>query len=1095
MLRPRWTRAERFHANRQEKGFLGMRYSLMVGALVVCLAALAGNASATTDTKDIENLDRYVGRDLVKDNRAARAAVVPLLPLSCPPFYLKDENGAIIDPTVEEDVNRPVSLKQTCDGLACHDVGQIERGYHFQAGADEMYHAPGRGEPALRDKGPGFFGKWQLLYQRELAPQLFTDPDQIDMTSFDWVLSCGICHPGGGPGEFDRSGRRYDRVLGEDTGMAQTYNGDYYQAEWHKTGVLEADCLICHLGGYEYSLRAQQIKQRNFKWAATVAAGFATIEGTVADGELPRLSYHKEMFGPDGKVHLPIQRPADRNCMFCHHISGVQKRGTTWHDNYMQDMHSQQGLACIDCHKGDIRHQIAKGHSTSQSVRNDIDGGILSCKECHESQEMGAPNYTHPGIPPIHFKRMSCESCHITHRPLLTARTVDTLVGRTVELPNRVDAAYGQNRMFGAFWNKVDYADLEAIPTALSGAELRAAAALRITPDDADIWNAFLERGALPAHVEEMRAKTPATVGQIVGDTVDTDFKRKLTLLALRKVAQDPQLEMTCVFRGIVYRLYGDRMQETESVKNPPRIGYIAEYPVAYAYHERDGEQILYPEGYQLGVYWAYDDGHTLRPIFLRDMKAAWEYLSGDVWHFVRIPARPLEGEVVSLPNPAEASARDFQGALMRRLRAYTDAERTRLTIHDDTLDVWPEANTDEEIATMAWAISRTLEKLPKPELYYIRGESVFRVTVEDSPDPFAGSVKQIAPIADGEPFIAVFKHEYEEAEDRWRIVDIRPMRPFDAKIERVGPSAHPALAELAGRLPWNISHGVEPAAMALGANGCSDCHSTSSHFFFGDVVVDPFGADAMPVTVPQYERLGYSRGGLVMSAFRESVLKPYSHWLVLAVLLIIALHFTLIGSRDGAGKHAPDILRFNAFERYSHLALMVSVSYLCATGFCFLLGKRDPLGEWSRYFHLLFGYVAGVSFLAVTMLWLRQMLPAKGDGEWLRYMGGYLTGKGHYPAGKFNAGQKILFWKALVMMVVLVVTGLIMALNIDRRFPLQQVVYTLHDIAGMGMILLLIGHIYLAVFVNPHSVRSLFGGIVSSVWAKEHHPDWRPDA
>jgi cytochrome b subunit of formate dehydrogenase len=51
---------------------------------------------------------------------------------------------------------------------------------------------------------------------------------------------------------------------------------------------------------------------------------------------------------------------------------------------------------------------------------------------------------------------------------------------------------------------------------------------------------------------------------------------------------------------------------------------------------------------------------------------------------------------------------------------------------------------------------------------------------------------------------------------------------------------------------------------------------------------------------------------------------------------------------------------------------------------------------------------------------------------------------------------------------------------------------YTLHDIAGLGMIVLLMAHVYLATIVVPHSLFSLFGGKVSRIWAREHHADWK---
>ena len=106
-----------------------VRWALFVGTVAFAAAAMAADeAAAPYSTRDLE---KYVGRALVKDGLAQAADVIPLLPQSCPPFYLRDEHNKIIDPTIEEDVNRPVSFRQTCGGPACHDV-QASRRLHFQ---------------------------------------------------------------------------------------------------------------------------------------------------------------------------------------------------------------------------------------------------------------------------------------------------------------------------------------------------------------------------------------------------------------------------------------------------------------------------------------------------------------------------------------------------------------------------------------------------------------------------------------------------------------------------------------------------------------------------------------------------------------------------------------------------------------------------------------------------------------------------------------------------------------------------------------------------------------------------------------------------
>jgi formate dehydrogenase gamma subunit len=546
---------------------------------------------------------------------------------------------------------------------------------------------------------------------------------------------------------------------------------------------------------------------------------------------------------------------------------------------------------------------------------------------------------------------------------------------------------------------------------------------------------------------------------------VESEEVRALMLLALARTAKLAQGEKAaCVFQGAAYTMNGPELVKLDTNLRPNRVGAIAQYPVTYAKSKGDG--MIYPEGYQLGVFWAYLKNEEVRPLFLSDMKAAWDYL-------------------------------DQKEPMLTK-----DGRETALAVCDDNNDRWPEANTREEIGLVGWALKRTLTRIKEPSLVYIKGVDAYRVSVKDgSPIREAPKDAPYLTLKDGKdqthfetPFVAQVEPCLSEIESWLRMGQSR----FDL------------------RLSWTTSHGVEPATQALGAQGCGECHSKDSYFFSGPVTWDPFDEHGKPRSTPMYRMLGYEADGIRLGAWREQVLKPWSPWIVLAALMAMLVHFVLFGLHQRTGGYGePDGLRFRFHERVAHAAAMVAVTFLAVTGFFFLLGRSDPLGPWARQWHTWIGFVGAAGTVLIFLFWFFRMFPARGDLKWMLHAGGYLGGKGHYPAGKFNAGQKVLFWLAIALMVVLSVTGILMCMvDVKGAPPLSMLrqrpgwspdfwspnqppavplLYTIHDVAALAMILVLVAHVYLAMDLNPHSLRSLFGGRVSLAWAQEHHPNWKP--
>lgn len=357
----------------------------------------------------------------------------------CPPFYLRDEAGNVIDPLHNINGEQPYSPKQTCGAAGCHDYEKITAGFHFTQGAGEPPPAS-HAERYQWVSTPGNYGgNWcspAPLY-RYLSPKQNASPRAMDMTSFSFITAgCGECHPGGGSLEYDRAGNRYDAFMqdarnGFVSGGDNRFDGDYYQARWSETGVLEADCMICHQPGYNFLERKKQLANLNFRWAATAAAGWGAVSGSIQENTHVKVAYNTALFDAEGKISPRIVRePRKEACLSCHAQPGWKKRGANF--SLRTDVHLRAGLKCVDCHRAGSKamdprineremHQIGKGDDPGGRVRDDLDNTVLSCDYCHTSGHLGAPVARHAGLPALHLQKIACQTCHIPERTVKPA--------------------------------------------------------------------------------------------------------------------------------------------------------------------------------------------------------------------------------------------------------------------------------------------------------------------------------------------------------------------------------------------------------------------------------------------------------------------------------------------------------------------------------------------------------------------------------------------------------------------------------------------------------------------------------------------------
>jgi formate dehydrogenase subunit gamma len=138
---------------------------------------------------------------------------------------------------------------------------------------------------------------------------------------------------------------------------------------------------------------------------------------------------------------------------------------------------------------------------------------------------------------------------------------------------------------------------------------------------------------------------------------------------------------------------------------------------------------------------------------------------------------------------------------------------------------------------------------------------------------------------------------------------------------------------------------------------------------------------------------------------------------------------------------------------------------------------------------------VLAVFFLLFAIhLWAQNKVTA-ADRAWQKQLGDILCNRATQlpEIGKYNIGQKYLFWTLVLVIALLLVSGIVIwQPYFTPRFPIVVVrlAALVHAVAAFVGILAIIVHIYSAYWVKG-SVRAMTRGTVTAAWAKHHHPGW----
>jgi formate dehydrogenase subunit gamma len=194
-------------------------------------------------------------------------------------------------------------------------------------------------------------------------------------------------------------------------------------------------------------------------------------------------------------------------------------------------------------------------------------------------------------------------------------------------------------------------------------------------------------------------------------------------------------------------------------------------------------------------------------------------------------------------------------------------------------------------------------------------------------------------------------------------------------------------------------------------------------------------------------------------------------------------------------------IERYDAPQRINHWTVAITFVLAALSGFAlfhpsmFWLAQIFGSGTWARILHPFIGVVMFISFAGLAVRLWRHNRMQTADATWLARITDVAAGRHANlpPVGRYNGGQKLLFWVMVASVLVLLVTGFAFwqpwfapLVSVE----LMRIAVVLHALAAFVLMLGIIVHIYAAIWVTG-TMRAMVRGTVSAAWARKHHPAW----
>ena len=192
-------------------------------------------------------------------------------------------------------------------------------------------------------------------------------------------------------------------------------------------------------------------------------------------------------------------------------------------------------------------------------------------------------------------------------------------------------------------------------------------------------------------------------------------------------------------------------------------------------------------------------------------------------------------------------------------------------------------------------------------------------------------------------------------------------------------------------------------------------------------------------------------------------------------------------------------IQRYSAPERINHWIVAFCFVFAALSG----LGFFFPSFNWlmhvlgtpqlARILHPFIGVIMFAAFLLMLLRYWRDNLIERDDLEWAKNIRKVAQNEEVGDTGRYNFGQKCVFWAAIVSLLLLLASGIVIwrpyfagAFSI----PIIRLALVVHSVSAVVLIMVIMVHIYAALWVKG-TITAMVEGWVTPAWAKKHHPRW----